>query len=180
MRGFFKKMLGQFGIVSVLLLLQIVFLFWVTEVTEHRGIVSVCLVLLSVLVVFYILYKKDNPAFQLAWIVPILVFPAFGSLFYLVLQYQKLGRGYHKHLDKIKQASAPYLVQDEQVLKQVERMSPPVATLARYMSRRVGYSLVGRTETTFLPSGEAFWQRLLEELNNASDPAVPSAYTTGA
>lgn len=40
--------------------------------------------LAALLLVLRILYKNDNPAYKIAWIVPILLMPFFGGLLYLV------------------------------------------------------------------------------------------------
>ena len=35
-----------------------------------------------------IVNRKGNPAYKLAWMLPILLFPVFGVLFYVFLEYQ--------------------------------------------------------------------------------------------
>ncbi len=167
MRGSFKKFFSQFGLVSLLLIIQIAVLFFITELNDYQSIISALMVAISIFVVFYILNKKDNPAFQLAWIVPILIFPVFGGLFYLILQAQKFGRGYNKRIEQVKAESKPYLKQDEGVLKELEALSTPTATLARYMDVNAGYSVVDTTETRYLASGEEYIKVLLEELKKA-------------
>ena len=41
---------------------------------------------LSTIVVIYIINKNQNPSYQLSWIIPVLVFPVFGVMFYLFLE----------------------------------------------------------------------------------------------
>ena len=45
-------------------------------------------VLLSAIVVIYIINKRENPIYQLAWIIPVLVFPVFGAMFYIFLEFR--------------------------------------------------------------------------------------------
>jgi hypothetical protein len=40
--------------------------------------------LLSLGVALHVLNKKNNPTYKLAWVIPILLFPVFGGLFYLL------------------------------------------------------------------------------------------------
>ena len=43
---------------------------------------------LSTILVIYILNKKEDPSFKLAWIIPILLVPVFGCIFYLFVEFQ--------------------------------------------------------------------------------------------
>ncbi len=166
-----KKLFSQFGLVCLLLALQVAVLFGITELSGANSLLSHLLsfsmIVISVLVVFYILGKRDNPAFQMAWIVPILIFPVFGGIFYVILQWQKLSKGYHKRADRMREDSREYLRQDEAVLSRLRNKSPDIAALVKYMDEKGGYSAVGNTETRFLPSGEEYWRTLLEVLSGA-------------
>ena len=44
---------------------------------------GVC-VAISLFAVFWIVGRQSDPAYKIAWIIPILVFPIFGGLFYLL------------------------------------------------------------------------------------------------
>ena len=44
----------------------------------------VSLQLISLVVVLWIVTKRDNPSYKIAWIIAILIFPFFGGIFYLV------------------------------------------------------------------------------------------------
>lgn len=171
MRRLLKKLFSQFGLVCILLLLQVSVLFGITELSNFSStlsdFLSFLMIALSVFVVLYILGKRDNPAFQMAWIVPILIFPVFGGIFYLILMFQKLNKRYHKRTDKMREDSREFLKQDESVLSRVRAQSPEIASLVKYMDEKGGYSMVGNTETRFLATGEEYWRTLLEVLSSA-------------
>ena len=59
---------------------------------RHSALFSGILNLLSILVVLYIVYKDGNPAYKLAWVVPILAFPIFGGLLYVAMGNKHLRR----------------------------------------------------------------------------------------
>lgn len=42
-------------------------------------------IFISIFTVFWILNDKINPSYKIAWIIPILLFPIFGGLFYIFL-----------------------------------------------------------------------------------------------
>ena len=63
-------------VVGLIILGQIVWgLSLLTKLTEYSNELNIVLAILSLLVVLYIINKDDNPAYKLAWIIPILVFP---------------------------------------------------------------------------------------------------------
>ena len=45
---------------------------------------------LSIIIVFIIINNKSNPSYKIAWIVPVMIFPIFGGLFYLLYGGNKL------------------------------------------------------------------------------------------
>ena len=163
-----KRLFSQTFIVSFLLLLQIS-LIVVTLLRLNRSFVVLTSLLniLSVLVVLYIIARSDNPTYKLAWIVPIMVFPLFGGLFYLVVQLQKLTKGYQKRLAGVFDATKPVLAQDPGVLDKLAGECEEHLGLARYMNRCGGYPLSLRTSTRYLPTGEIKWKVMLEELEKA-------------
>lgn len=165
---FFKRLFNQTFIVSVLLIAQIG-LIVATLLSINRSFIlfSGILNLLSVLVVLHIIARSDNPTYKLAWIVPIMVFPLFGGLFYLVVQFQKLTKGYKKRLVGVYDVTKPYLVQDPVVLDSLGRECEDHLGLARYMNHCGGYPLSQKTETRYLPTGEIKWKVMLEELEKA-------------
>lgn len=49
----------------------------------------------------YIINKNQNPSYQLSWIIPVLVFPVFGALFYLFVETQPGTRAIDRRLKEI-------------------------------------------------------------------------------
>ena len=50
------------------------------------------LLLLSIGATLFIISKNTNPAYKIAWLVPILLFPVFGGVFYLLLGGNRLSK----------------------------------------------------------------------------------------
>ena len=61
------------------LILAIMFL----KLTDYIIYLYIFFTVLSTILVIYILNKKEDPSFKLAWIIPILLVPVFGCIFYL-------------------------------------------------------------------------------------------------
>ncbi len=164
---FFKRILNQTFIIFVLLLAQIILI--VGGIMRIQGYFfwSMLLHVLSVVVALHIVVKPENPTYKLAWIVPILLFPLFGGLFYLVVQAQKLTKSYKKRLRGVYTETAQYLRQDKNVLKALEQDDPAQMDFANYLNHSGGYPVVGRTTTAYLATGEEKWAAMLEELKKA-------------
>ena len=58
-------------------------------------------VLLSLLMFLAVINGKSNPAYKIAWLVPILVVPVFGGLFYLVFGSNRTGRYIREKMSQI-------------------------------------------------------------------------------
>ena len=57
----------------------------VVVIGEYSKAIEWVFRIFSITVVIYIANKDDNPAYKLAWTIPILLFPIFGGFLYLVL-----------------------------------------------------------------------------------------------
>lgn len=88
-----KKLLrlifGRTTLGTLFLLIQILVLFagfnWFREYLIYMYGGSA---MLSALVLIYIISDEGNSTIKLSWVVPILIFPVFGTLFYLFLTLQ--------------------------------------------------------------------------------------------
>ena len=81
---FLRVIFGRTTFVITALLIQLVILCLSFQwLREHVFYLYGGFVGLSAVVVIYIINKNQNPSYQLSWIIPVLVFPVFGALFYL-------------------------------------------------------------------------------------------------
>jgi len=123
--------------------------------------------LISAMAVLHILNKQKNPSYQLAWIIPILVLPVFGALFYVFIEIQRGTRKMQKRLAVLIQETAPYLEQDDAVWQKLFQESRRAVHLADYMNNYGGYPIYDKTHAEFFPLGDDMYPKLLEELKKA-------------
>lgn len=135
--------------------------------SDHVFFVYGGFTLLSTVVVIYILNKRQNTSYQLAWIIPVLVFPVFGALFYLFMEFQTEKTRLAKRLDVLTGETKPYLEQEPGVLRRVSMLSRGTAHLAYYMSNHGGYPMYEHTSAQYFPLGDDMFPKLLEELKQA-------------
>lgn len=87
--GFFRVIFSRTGLVFVLILLQLaLLLFGYYYLTAYKGAFYGIMITVSVLLVVYIHNSDSDPSFKMAWLIPILLAPAFGAFFYLFIHLQ--------------------------------------------------------------------------------------------
>ena len=145
-KKFLRVIFGRTAFVTLFLLIQIAVLLGAFQwLGDHIFFVYGGFTMLSAVVVIYIINKRQNPIYQLAWVIPVLVFPVFGAMFYIFLELQVGTRRIARRLDIILKRTKPYLKQNEMVMARLLRESKQVAHLAGYMGRYGGYPIYDKT-----------------------------------
>ncbi|MCI9360124.1 MAG: cardiolipin synthase [Hungatella sp.] len=168
MRKLLRLLFGRTTFIVLFLLIQIGYFFSIVRwLSEYSLFVYAAFDLLGGLLCIYIINKKDNPSFKLAWIIPVLLVPVFGSLLYLYVELEISGRLIAKRAGQIVRESEGFVKQDRQVLERLAGEDKLVANLAEYVSAKGGFPAYGHTFAEYFPSGQEKWKRLKEELEKA-------------
>lgn len=123
--------------------------------------------LLSVLAVLWIVNGRSNPAYKLAWIIPIMIFPIFGGLFYLMFGGNKSSRKNKQKMQEIANKMTDSLGQNLETLQQLEQENRGAANQTIYIERYCACPVYTNTTTEYLTPGERKFERMLEELKKA-------------
>lgn len=167
-KKFLRIIFGRTAFVMLFLLIQIAVLFGAFQwLSEHIFFVYGGFTLLSTVVVIYIINKRQNPIYQLAWVIPVLIFPVFGAMFYIFLELQVGTRRIARRLEVILKQTKPWLEQNEMVMARLSRENQRIAHLAGYMGKYGGYPIYDKTYVEYFPLGDELFPRLLEELEKA-------------
>ncbi|HWQ76790.1 MAG TPA: cardiolipin synthase [Syntrophomonas sp.] len=121
----------------------------------------------SLVAVLVILNAKGNPAYKLAWVVPILVFPIFGGLFYLMFGGNKSSKKNRRKMKIIGSKMQQMLTQEGMIMNQLGQTNPKAANQARYIYNYSSCPVYDLTTSEYLTPGEKKFERLLEELKKA-------------
>ncbi len=164
----FNFLVSRMFWIGLLMLLQLGFLGYViVSLSEYFMHLYFVLLVVSICVVVYIINRTDNPAYKLAWVTTILVFPIFGGLLYLAFGGKQVKR-------KLKRVSAQIFLdtvhlcqQDPEIIAEIEAENPGVANQVKYIANYAFSPIYKNTETEYLTPGEKFFERLLEELKKA-------------
>ena len=114
----------------------------------------------STIVVIHILNNRQNPAFQIAWIILIFALPVFGIFMYLWVRSQLIPKKLKSRLNLLHQKSAAFLPSSE--IPSSEIKNPELKGMASYLSANNRYPLYSNTKVVYFPSGEAFFPDLLK------------------
>lgn len=167
-KGVAHVLYGRSIMVILMLALQVLFLF--TMMGWYRQYVQYFYggyMLLTITVVLVIMNNDENPVYKIAWLIPVLVFPVFGTLFYLWVKFQPTPMVLRNRVLKATVETARYTPQNEAVMKELQEKDAGFFGTANYLFRNVHFPVYRQTKTTFFPLGEDKYQSLLEELEKA-------------
>ncbi len=120
----------------------------------------------SVLAVLWIIGSKSNPAYKIAWIIPILVFPIFGGLFYLLFGGSHLGKRTKAKMSSLNREMRKELSGDFKA-ESLAALGEEAVLHAHYLERSALAPVYGNTETKYFPLGEQKFEAMLAELKKA-------------
>lgn len=126
-----------------------------------------CLVLSLITVIWIVNNHHQNPAYKIAWIIPILLLPLFGGPFYLILGGNRLGAHARSRLSKVADTMKLLLPPSREMDDALKALSLDAANQSRYITQYAFCPPYGNTESVYLPLGEVQFQRMLEELDKA-------------
>lgn len=124
----------------------------------------------SGIAVLHLINNKNNPSFKIAWIVPILVFPVFGGIFYAVLGGNSISKRSRRKLLRIQrkmEQSLPPVNATGNLLREISQHSLSAVNQATYITQSAFCPPFRNTYTEYLPLGEVKFERLKQELHQA-------------
>lgn len=165
---FLNSILSRIVLVVLSLLLQI---FWIASLVLRLGdffrYTNILLQLFSLLMVFYIAQKDTKASFKLAWVVPILLFPLFGGLIYLLFGTKSPTQGMRKKLERSQAEIAPYAPDCSKLIEEVTIKNAHIGGHVRYLNQHGKFALYQNTEAKYFPLGDNAFPAMLEELKKA-------------
>ena len=124
-------------------------------------------ILLSIAVVIWVINKHIHPEYKLVWVIPILLFPIFGGLFYLLIAQNRISRNARRKMGHLLELSNEVLPKNEDIIKDLVDHNPDAANQMRYIKDFGNYPPYKRTKTRYLATGEEKFEKLMEELKKA-------------
>lgn len=168
LRGLLRIIFGRTTFVVLFLIIQLGILFagfnWLLE---YMVFIFGGFTIFSALILIYIISADESSTIKLAWVVPILLIPVFGAMFYLFVKLQAGTKVLYQRLLYLEREIKPYLEQDPEVLEQFDNISASQGNLARYMNRYGKFPVYSNTNVQYFPLGEDMFEEMKAQLLQA-------------
>ena len=126
----------------------------------------ICLAL-SMLIVIWIVGDRSNPSYKIAWIIPIMLFPIFGWLLYLLFGGNRLSKRARQRMQRSVQIVEEELKDAYKADQLAQIAGDDAGNMARYLEHRAQCPVYRNTQTTYFSLGEAQFESILQELKKA-------------
>jgi cardiolipin synthase len=163
-----KVLLNRLVLVSIALLAQLFVLIYVIKrFNDYFAFFYAISMVVSMLVVLAILNNQSKPAYKIAWLIPILLFPIFGGLFYLFLGRSRLSKRSKKKMQSIIEQTKEAFADHPSLIETLRGQNRLAGNQAKYIQDYSFSPLYANHEAEYLPTGERKFVRLMEELAKA-------------
>ncbi len=165
MKKIFNSSFSRALLVAIFMLVQIAVLVSVLLLfKEHSASIYAGFELVSLIAVLRIVSSPSNPAYKIAWIIPILLLPVFGGLFWLVFGQDRLSRAEQTRMQSIENHYAEAMINVHNVIDALDR---DAALHAGYTMHAASAPVYRHTSTEYLKIGEVYFERMMQELEKA-------------
>lgn len=155
-------------IVTVLLAaVQVFSLFVMFGIFKNIAFLSYLFSVLGAITLIYVVNSDENPAFKLAWAIPICLFPVFGIALYFFVALNSGNRILQRRLNRRIVETEKFVKTNERVKKRLEDEDGELRGLAHYIQNQNHFPVYDRTKVTFFSLGEEKYDDLLLELEKA-------------
>ncbi len=124
-------------------------------------------VLLSLIVTLAVINSTSKAAYKIAWIVLVLLFPIFGSIFYLLFGGSRLSRRMRRKMGIVTGKMAVVLRRVAPPFPEPLQAEPAAAQQSRYIQEHAFSPPYDNGSATYFPLGEAKMAALIDALKNA-------------
>lgn len=169
-KGIISMVFSRFGIVLVLLALQILVLLGLflkfSQLAPHYYIISAVFYIFMIIV---IVNSDHDASSKITWLTIMAFLPIFGALLYIYTTVDIGHRVLKKRVTHILKNTKNKITQDKSVIDKAEEICPDVADLNYYLNKSGRFPLYENTDVTYYPIGEKMFQSMLVELDKAKD-----------
>ena len=172
MKKILKILFNRMFIVGLLIVLQVLFLIlFAVKLNDYFIYIHILSIVISLLIMFTIIYKNTEPSFKVLWAILIITFPIVGIFLFFLVGDNKLKKKSVKISNKLSNEVKDIYKNNyphySQIHKELENVDKLISTQSNYITNTTYMPLYKNTQTEFLPIGEVFFERLVEELKKA-------------
>ena len=163
----FKLVFSHMMVTVVLLIAQIYLMYAVLYRVQSQAAFLALFYGLGMVAIVVLINGDDNPAFKLAWIIPICIFPVFGVALYIFISANPGGRHLHKRIDIRVDETRHLLKTEHRVVEKIKKEPSGFRNICHYLQQNNQMPTYDHTAVTFFSLGEEKYADLLMELKKA-------------
>lgn len=168
MQKLLKRLFSRMFFVGISIILQI---FWFTEFVYLLGsryqIFMNLIQIVCAVAILWIVNKRINPAYKLAWTILILLVPVVGASLYLMFGNSRMAKTVKHSYDEAAKSSEHVLIENPKVREKLEQIDLQINKQSVYLRDYAGFPVYQNTQTEYFPVGELLYQKMIEELKKA-------------
>lgn len=132
--------------------------------SPYAAYITLALSVAAVLLVLFIIIKRDETAYKILWLLVILTVPVAGALLYLLFGNRRTARPLRKRLRRVQEAGQPApLPCGGTPFEGEKRMEQTV----RWLEHKTDYPLMRAEDVRYYPLGDAMYPDMLTDLRAA-------------
>ena len=167
-RGALNVVFGRTMLIVLLIIAQIMLLFLAfRQFSSYTPYLYGALMVFDGAVIINMVNKATNPAIKITWILLMVVVPPLGVFLYLFVEMDWGHRVLNRRLSNLIEETGALLPDRSGVREQLKAENPPLGNLSQYAWNHGYYDIYRNTRATYLPSGEAALEAILEALDTA-------------
>ena len=149
----------------ILQLLIIFFLYGATStLSKYAKIIFETIKFISVI---YIIYKRQNPAYKIIWIIFLMFIPITGFVAYLLWGNNKTPKSMKKKIQEERKQSHITLPNNQEIIDNIKNENRKKE--AQYLYNVTNYPVYYNEQTVYYKNGEECYEKLKEDLRNAKE-----------
>lgn len=121
----------------------------------------------SIYIFICIFLNKNSIYYKLAWALPLIVSPVWGTFLYIFWGKKYSAKEYFRNLIEIQKSNSFFIKQDPRVIEELLKKDRLVASEAIYINEYSFSPIYKNTKTEYLSPGDMKFKKLLEELKKA-------------
>ena len=168
LRSLLKLLFNRIFYVALALVVQLAWLLIALfRLMEYSRWVTIGMQVIGFLVVLWIVNKKINPSYKLAWTMLILIFPVFGVSLYLLFGKSRIGTVMEQHYQNLIDETAEYLEGSECTRKHLNEDDRSMRIQSDYIWQYSRYPVHENTTAEYFQVGDDMFPVLVRELKQA-------------
>ncbi len=168
MKKFLKHITSRCAIVAAFMILQLLAVFVVFTVFQNEFVYFYAFFkFISICVILHIINNDSNPAYKIAWLIPIGILSIFGSLLYLIFGKNRISKRAQKKMRRVESRYKMAIDSREGDLAALREENEEVALQSSYLQRAAGVPPYRNTETTFFGEGADQFAAMVREMEQA-------------